>query len=187
MHPPQAENTPRSGMRSGKLCASGAGGWVGVRALRTLPPTLQPLRALWPPPLSPAASFHKSPGAQPVPAFQAGPAPAAAVPKHEASSPNPPPPPYRPEGGGGPRREAGEGSGGCQLSAWTCGLPGSGGWSPSPSDRPPPPRSREKRLPPRWEPRAAEMGFTNWLQLPPPNPQLVCAGAHFCCSSSSGF
>lgn len=87
-HPPQASDTRRSRVRARKLCASGAGVWAGVRVLQ---PPLQPLRSLWPPPPPPAptASFHKSPGAQPVPAFQAGPAPAAAVPKHEASSPNP--------------------------------------------------------------------------------------------------
>lgn len=109
-------------VRGARWQALGAGVWSGVLALR--PPPLQPLRALWPPP-APAASFHKSPGVQPVPAFQAGPTPAAAVPKHEASSPNPPPPPCGPERGGESRRKAGEGGGGCQLSAGTCGSPGS--------------------------------------------------------------
>lgn len=79
--------------RAEGLCASclAVGKGLGALAVTLL---LQPLGVLWlplppPPPPSPAASFHKSPGAQPVPAFQAGPAPAAAVPKHKASSPNP--------------------------------------------------------------------------------------------------
>lgn len=64
-------------MREGRLRASGAGVWAGVLLL-WLPP-LHPLRTLWQLPPSPAASFHKSPGAQPVPAFQVGPVPAAAI------------------------------------------------------------------------------------------------------------
>lgn len=71
-----------------RLRASCAWEWARVWAP---PPPLLPPGALWlSPPPSPAASFHKSPGAQPVPAFQAGPAPAAAVPKHKASPPSPP-------------------------------------------------------------------------------------------------
>lgn len=94
--PPRVPPTPLTRQRPAtrerpgcaeRLRACCAWRWAGVCALRPPPPG-----ALWlppPPPPSPTASFHKSPGAQPVPAFQAGPAPAAAVPKHKASSPTP--------------------------------------------------------------------------------------------------
>lgn len=84
-HPPGAGDELGSSMRAERLCASCAWVWAGVWALRPPPLPLRPLGALWlppPPPPAPPASFHKSPGAQPVPAFQAGPAPAAAVPEH---------------------------------------------------------------------------------------------------------
>lgn len=97
--PPQSHIPPtpltllKPEAREGPGCARG-GVRVGCRGVGRGPgaPAAAPaaaisLAAAAPP--APTASFHKSPGAQPVPAFQAGPAPAAAVPKHEASSPNP--------------------------------------------------------------------------------------------------
>lgn len=82
---PEAREGPgcaRGGVRVGRR---GVGRGPGAPA--AAPAAAISLAAAAPP--APTASFHKSPGAQPVPAFQAGPAPAAAVPKHEASSPNP--------------------------------------------------------------------------------------------------
>ncbi|XP_053070272.1 uncharacterized protein LOC128313899 [Acinonyx jubatus] len=149
LHPPGADEQRVSSSRAERLCASCAWVRAGVWALRPLPPPLRPLGALWPPPPPPAASFHKSPGAQPVPAFQAGPAPAAAVPEHQASSPNPH---LRRSARRGVECRGGrlERGGGCQLSARTCRSPESGSPSLSPEFWPPPPgrdRTREAASP----------------------------------------